>query len=67
MRLREREELALAPDETALPFAPESTHLWKADLPEDLAVGSHWIEVRSTDMFGQVDLGRRMIRIAPAE
>lgn len=67
LRLREREETTLAPDETALPFALESTHLWKAALPEDLAVGSHWIEVRSTDMFGQVDLGRRVIRVSPAE
>jgi len=66
VRLRDREELALAPDEIALPFAPDSTHLWKAPLPQDLAVGSHWIEVRSTDMFGQVDLGRRVIRVAEA-
>ena len=66
VRMRDREESALAPDETALPFASESTHLWKAELPRDLAVGSHWIEVRSTDMFGQIDLGRRLIRI-PSE
>ncbi len=67
MRLQAREETGRAPDEAALPFASESLHLWKGTLPEDLPLGSHMIEVRSTDIFGQVDLGRRAIRVAPSD
>ena len=66
-KVRERERDAHAPDEWKLPPAYPSNHLWKAALPEDLPAGSHWIEVRSTDMFGQRDIGRRIIRIIQEE
>ena len=43
-----------------------STHLWKANLPAELQPGSYLIEVRSTDMFGQVWRHRRPLRVVPA-
>ena len=46
-----------------LPRAVESTHLWRAALPENPPKGTHVIFVRTTDMFGQTDTGRRIIRI----
>ena len=67
MSVRAREASTRAPDEFALPAASPSTHLWKAALPRDLSAGSYWIEVRSIDMFGQSDTGRRIIRVLPAE
>lgn len=32
----------------------ESTHLWKAGVPNDLPIGEHTIEIRVSDMFGRV-------------
>ena len=46
-----------------LPRAVESTHLWRAALPANPPKGTHVIFVRTTDMFGQTDTGRRIIRI----
>lgn len=46
-----------------LPKPKPSTHLWKAKLPAELSTGSHLIDVRSTDMFGQKSSGRRIIRV----
>jgi hypothetical protein len=67
VKIREREKGLLGVDEFPLPGAVPSTHLWKAALPGDLSQGSYWIEVRSLDMFGQRDIGRRMIRVLPLE
>ncbi len=38
-------------------------HLWKASLPEGLAVGTHLIQVRATNPNGQVLKGERVIRV----
>lgn len=46
-----------------LPKPKASTHLWKLPLPSGLGAGSHLIDIRSTDMFGQKSSGRRIIRI----
>ncbi len=40
-----------------------SSHTWEALLPANLAVGAHMVQVRSTDMFGQTDIGRRIIYV----
>lgn len=40
-----------------------SSHLWMTTLPAELSTGSHLIQVRSTDMFGNTVEGRRIIRI----
>ena len=66
MKMRAREELTRGENEPALPHPSPSMHLWRSDLPRDLPAGSYWIEVKSTDMFGQVDFGRRVIRVVPA-
>ncbi len=55
--------LAEGSHERMLPGANPSAHIWRAALPSDLAPGSYWIEVRSTDMFGQIDVARRIVRV----
>ncbi len=50
-----------------LPKPKASTHLWKLPLPSGLAAGSHLIDIRSTDMFGQKSSGRRIVRIVEGE
>ena len=40
-----------------------STHLWKLPLPEGLTPGSHLVEIRTTDMFGKKNQGRRIVRV----
>lgn len=40
-----------------------SYHIWEALLPEKMPAGPRLIEIRSTDMFGNVDVGRRIIYV----
>lgn len=42
---------------------PKSTHMWQANLPANIQIGTHVIYVRTTDMFGQIFTGRRIIRV----
>ncbi len=46
-----------------LPPAIESPHLWVGRLPSNPAPGTYALEVRATDMYGQVFRARRLIRI----
>jgi len=46
-----------------LPPAIESPHLWVGTLPANVPVGTHALEVRTTDMYGQVFRAHRLIRI----
>lgn len=46
-----------------LPAPRISGHIWSAQLPAAIARGVHILEVESTDMFGQVDRGIRLIDI----
>ncbi|MBK8976738.1 MAG: calcineurin-like phosphoesterase C-terminal domain-containing protein [Planctomycetes bacterium] len=48
-----------------LPRPSPCTHLWVGTLPADLPVGTHRIEVRTTDMFGQVFRAERTLRVTP--
>ena len=41
----------------------KSDHLWKANLPEGIAPGSHLIEINATDAYGKMHLGKRIIRV----
>ena len=41
----------------------KSTHIWQAKLPVGVPKGTHVIYVRTTDMFGQIFTGRRIIRV----
>jgi len=40
-----------------------SSHIWSATLPTDLAPGTHYILVRTTDMFGREWTGNRIFRV----
>ncbi len=46
-----------------LPRPTASPHLWRAALPPGLRAGTHLIEVRTTDVFGQTYTGRRIVRV----
>ncbi len=46
-----------------LPAPGDSSHLWEAKLPADLAVGSHLIEVQASNVFGKTYTGRRVVRV----
>jgi len=46
-----------------LPPAAPSLHLWRGTLPANPPPGTHTLEVRSTDVFGQRFSARRLIRI----
>ncbi len=46
-----------------LPPAANSLHLWRGRLPANPPPGTHTLEVRSCDVFGQTFTARRLIRI----
>lgn len=46
-----------------LPGASNCSHLWEAALPKDTPAGTRFIEVRTTDMFGQTYSGRRVLTV----
>ncbi len=46
-----------------LPAPKVSGHIWSAQLPAGIPRGVHILEVESTDMFGQVDRGIRLIDV----
>lgn len=41
----------------------ESKHLWRANIDTKLAVGEHRIEIRATDMYGNIHTGTSSYRI----
>lgn len=41
----------------------QTSHIWRANLPEHPPKGAHFIYVKATDTFGQTHTGRRLIRI----
>jgi hypothetical protein len=49
-----------------LPQPKKSPHLWMSALPKQLGVGTHAIQIRTTDMFGRTYEDRRVIRVLPA-
>lgn len=46
-----------------LPDIIKSSHIWRATLPADTVAGTHLIVVRSTDMFGKVHVGERVLTV----
>ncbi len=40
-----------------------TAHLWAANLPRDIPAGCYILEVESTDMFGNIDRGIRIIEV----
>lgn len=64
VKLKEAETAPRPPQGLKLPNPSKTRHLWKATLPTDLKKGTHVVEVRTTDMFGQVYTDRRIIRVS---
>lgn len=64
LKLKELEASPTPPPGMKLPGAANTRHLWKCNLPARLASGTHAVEVRTTDMFGQTYLSRRVVRVA---
>lgn len=62
VQMKKADETTLAPFRK-LPGIINSPHLWKAPLPTDAKPGFLMIEVRTTDMFGQVFMATKGIRI----
>lgn len=44
-----------------------TSHMWKANLPDDLPEGTHTLTIRTTDMFNQTWTGHRIFRIRSGE
>ena len=47
--------------------AADSTHIWSANLPANLPTGTHWLEVRTTDMHSQTHTARHPVRVNPPQ
>ncbi|MFD2940236.1 calcineurin-like phosphoesterase C-terminal domain-containing protein [Flavobacterium notoginsengisoli] len=41
----------------------KSTHVWRGNIPSDLAIGEHAIEIKATDMFGKTHSATTTYRI----
>lgn len=41
----------------------KSTHVWRGNIPSDLALGQHTIEIKATDMFGKTHTASSNYRI----
>jgi hypothetical protein len=52
---------------TNLPGPRNSTHLWTAELPQDIRPGRHRVEIRVTDMFGRTFRDHHLFRVEPPE
>lgn len=63
LAMKALEEGDTPPPGLRLPRASKSPHLWRALLPADPPAGTWEIEVRETDVFGQIHRGRRLIRV----
>jgi len=61
--IKRAEESRQPPRGRKLGGVTKSPHMWVGTLPPNPRVGTYLIEVRTTDMFGQTHLGRRIIRI----
>lgn len=60
------EETPPLPGRRAMNNPMECDHIWAAALPADMPPGTHWIEVRATDMSGRTDTARRPVRVMRA-
>lgn len=58
--LEEHQHDAMGPK---LPNPADVTHMWAGMLPAGIAPGTHALEVRTTDLFGQVYTASRIFRV----
>lgn len=63
VRLKALEEQFPAQPGRQLPRPAKAESMWQATLPHGLPAGPHLVEVRHTDMFGQVSTGVRTLRV----
>jgi hypothetical protein len=63
LKLKELEASPKPPLGLKLPGAANTKHLWKGVLPANLPMGIHRVEIRTTDMFGQTYVDRRILRV----
>lgn len=63
LKLKELEASPKPPNGLKLPNPSMTKHLWKANLPAGLRVGTHAVEIRTVDMFGQTYVDRRLVRV----
>lgn len=61
--MKRLEESAPTPRGRKLPNPSNTGHIWVTNLPPNLPSGSHLIQIRTTDMFGQQYTASRTIRI----
>ncbi len=61
--IKQAEESDHPPRGHKLPRAEISTHIWKTQVGTTLKPGTHLIEVRTTDLYGQEWAGRRIFRV----
>ncbi len=61
--LKDAESSDNPPPGRKLPEPSACGHLWKANLPANPEPGTYLIHIRTTDMFGHVYAGQRIIRI----
>jgi hypothetical protein len=61
--LKKAEEANPPKDRHKLPGLKKSTHIWRGVLPAELPAGTHLIEVRTMDVYGQAYAGRRILRV----
>lgn len=59
----ERDVAAAGETRKPLPEAATTWHIWAAPLPAGLPPGMYILEVEATDMFGQTDLGKRILDV----
>lgn len=60
---QKRDEVAAGTSRKPLPVPALTLHIWAAQLPAGLPPGMHVLEVEATDMFGQVDCGKRILDV----
>jgi len=63
LKMKELETSTKPPTGRNLPNPSNTRHLWRAKLPTGLGAGTHAVEVRTTDMFGQTYTDRRIVRV----
>jgi len=63
LAVKESETADAPPNGSTMPDVIDSHHIWVGPLPDDLPAGVHVIEAKTIDMYGQEDVGRRVIRV----
>jgi hypothetical protein len=63
LKLKEQEASPKPPTGLKLPNPSATNHMWRSKLPS-LRSGTHVVEIRTTDMFGQTYVDRRIVRVA---